>query len=412
MKEVAILISVYLVSLSTIIFCIRYLRKIAKQPKPKTVLQEFITPKSIFPEITIAQPHPENGRSFNQNKLNPTTHFLGTDRTQITPKKDIQILSASTPQTESSTIIRSKPYPPRDNEANPSFSTSHSRTKQVAIEPNSFASSCQIKPTDTSTFLSKTANLSSKPSASRWQISPEEIFKKNYVSYSRLNTFKNCNKHFELAYLCGLPDPAGSAAYHGSVVHKMLELYSKDQVISNSKQEFESLQVKEIMQYKEKAIEEEDNMYPINETDLIANIRNFISINKGRDISDILETEQTVLNSVAGYMVKGIIDRVDSGYPKTIIDYKTGKKQYVSKHQLNLYALALLNDKYEPCSLEFQFLKTGETMSWSFTQKEAERTRTWMLDTITTIESKTYFERNTRLCNWCGVRKYCYGTKA
>ncbi|MDY0287334.1 MAG: PD-(D/E)XK nuclease family protein [Sphaerochaeta sp.] len=265
---------------------------------------------------------------------------------------------------------------------------------------------------DTSTILPTAATLSSKPSASRWLIAPEEIFKENYVSYSRLNTFKNCNKHFELAYLCGLPDPPGSAAYHGSVVHKMLELYSKDQVTSNSKQEFASLHVKEIMQYKGKAIEQEDDLYPINEIDLIAHIRNFIAINKGRDISDILETEQTVLEPVGGYMVKGIIDRIDDGYPKTIIDYKTGKKQYVSKHQLNLYALALLHDTYEPCSLEFQFLKTGETMSWSFTQKEAERTRNWMLDTIATIESKTYFARNTRLCAWCGVRQYCYGIKA
>lgn len=400
MKEIAILISIYLISFSTIIFCIRHLRNIQKQPKQKTILQE-VTAKPTSAEITLVQPLPEPDRPLDTNKSEPTP-FSVPDRTHMLQKKDFQELGAIKGQGESCTpSIQTEPYPPLEGRANP-----------VVIEPDGIASSRRVKPRDTSTILPTTSNLSSKPSPSRWQISPEEIFKENYVSYSRLNTFKMCNKHFELAYLCGLPDPPGSAAYHGSVVHKMLELYSKDQVISNSKQEFESLQVKEIMQYKEKAIEEEDNMYPINETDLIANIRNFISINKGRDISDILETEQTVLNSVAGYMVKGIIDRVDSGYPKTIIDYKTGKKQYVSKHQLNLYALALLNDKYEPCSLEFQFLKTGETMSWSFTQKEAERTRTWMLDTITAIESKTYFERNTRLCNWCGVRKYCYGTKA
>lgn len=411
MKEVAVLISIYLISFSTIIFCIRNLRKTKEQPNTKTILREA-TAKSTSPEILLARPHLEHNRLLDTNTSDPT-HFSVADRTPIPPKNDFQELGTIKPQAEScAPIIRTEPYLPMGNETNIGYSTSHDRTIPVTIEPNSISSSCRIKPTVISTILPNFANQSNKPSASRWQISPEEIFKENYVSYSRLNTFKTCNKHFELAYLCGLPDPPGSAAYHGSVVHKMLELYSKDQVTCNSKLKFESSHVKEIMQYKGKALEQEGTLYPISETDLITNIRNFLSINKGRNVSDILETEQTVLNPVAGYTVKGIIDRVDGGYPKTIIDYKTGKKQYVSKHQLNLYALALLNDTYEPCSLEFQFLKTGETMSWNFTQMEAERTRKWMLDTIATIESKTYFARNTRFCNWCGVREYCYGTKA
>ena len=93
----------------------------------------------------------------------------------------------------------------------------------------------------------------------------------------------------------------------------------------------------------------------------------------------------------------------------TLIDYKTGSRQNVSRQQLNLYAYALSPGKWNPFELQYQFLKTGEISEWKYTAQLHSTTEQWLMSLIDKIEnSKILFKNKTRLCDYCGVSHHCY----
>ena len=59
-----------------------------------------------------------------------------------------------------------------------------------------------------------------------WEISPDEVFRKEYVSFTRIQTFKTCPRMFELIYLYKLEQKSGRAAQVGSLIHEILRLYT------------------------------------------------------------------------------------------------------------------------------------------------------------------------------------------
>ena len=56
----------------------------------------------------------------------------------------------------------------------------------------------------------------------------KELFKSEYVSYSRLSCYEKCPQQFKLRYLDGLPCPVGKAAQLGKVVHAVIASYLND----------------------------------------------------------------------------------------------------------------------------------------------------------------------------------------
>ena len=289
-------------------------------------------------------------------------------------------------------------------------------TKDVPLE-RSESKPLSTKDVPLENYNSANSNKYKKPSlivniekyglkGASWVFSPENVFRENYVSYSRLNTYQTCPKRFELVYLCGIDEPTSKAAYFGSVVHRMLDLSIRDQINFESKQN-SIISVDTIMSYFFKAQQIEGNKYLLLENEIKDYIVRFLILNKDINLLKTNKTEYEVSKKIAGYNVKCVIDRIDKGEYVTVIDYKTGNKDYITKNQLNLYALAIGADTNNNYKLQYQFLKTGEQISWFFSKQDSDDTLEWMHSTIHKIENASYFPKNLKLCRWCGLKSIC-----
>lgn len=56
------------------------------------------------------------------------------------------------------------------------------------------------------------------PKTVGWMIGPAEVFRKEYVSFTRVKTFEKCPRMFELVYLYGFEEAAWSARLPGVLV--------------------------------------------------------------------------------------------------------------------------------------------------------------------------------------------------
>jgi len=246
--------------------------------------------------------------------------------------------------------------------------------------------------------------------APKYKCSPSDIFKVEHVSYTRINTYTMCPRKFELIYLQGHKEEIGRAGQLGNLVHEMLREYmmakvghewalvddrSRDQIMSLFSTAKESLSID----------------YLINNQDVVPYIHNFVMMNKNSDIEKILYLEEEFESKIQGYEVKCIPDRIEktNNNKLRIVDYKTGKKEYVHRKQLEMYGLIMSEFEGVNIELEFQFLKTGERMKWAYSDTLGRNVFKWVMNYVKEIESSNYFPQNTSvLCNYCGVSQYCY----
>ena len=244
----------------------------------------------------------------------------------------------------------------------------------------------------------------------KYRYSPSEIFKAEHISYSRIKLYIQCPRKFELIYLQGYEEEIGRAAKLGNIVHEMLREYmlrkvgyesepiddrSRDQIMSSFNTAKESLSID----------------YLINTRDVAPYIDNFVMMNINSDIEKILYLEEEFESMIQRYKVKCVPDRIEktNNNKLRIVDYKTGKKEYVDKKQLEMYGLIMSEFEGTNIELEFQFLKTGERMRWAYSDILGRNVFTWVMNYIKEIESSNYFpQKRAVLCNYCGVSQYCY----
>lgn len=242
-----------------------------------------------------------------------------------------------------------------------------------------------------------------------WKCGPEDVFHKEYVSFTRIKTFQICPRMFELVYLYGFEDKSGRPAQVGSLLHKIVELYTAHHIGHLSDRLKENGAVEDMLNFYDQAVFCTDLTYSIPKSELRPYLSNFVVLNRTASCQ-ILATEHECDSKIGGYALKCIIDRIDEGHQTTLrlIDYKTGKPQNAVNHQLNVYAYALSPDNWSPFQLQYQFLKTGKVRDWSYTAELHRRTEQWLLEGIEEIETSKTFPRNTcRLCDYCGVYQYC-----
>ena len=227
------------------------------------------------------------------------------------------------------------------------------------------------------------------------------------MSYSRLKTFDNCPRLFELVYLCGNEDVSGYAAERGNLVHKILELYLKDKVGTSIGEvlEKENDFIHVMRSCYTNAIEELnlDNHFTFDE--ILSYLTVFKHLNSDRE-NILSNTELTINHTYDGYNVKCIIDRIEENEGLHLIDYKTGRSDYVQNRQLELYALAMNNDV--DIHLEYQFLGENTAKKWKFTKSKENAIKTWLGSKIEQIESTRDFPRKrSGLCKYCTFNNKC-----
>jgi len=248
------------------------------------------------------------------------------------------------------------------------------------------------------------------PKKETWIIGPDDVFKKEYVSFSRISAFKTCPRRFELIYLYGFEDKSGRAAQVGSLVHEIIRLYTTHHKGRLADQMRLSGAVEELLNFYDQAKSSTDLTYSIPKSELKSYLSNFVVLNR-TDYSQIQAIEYECNSTIGVYELKCIIDRIDVGSQSnlSIIDYKTGNPRNVVNHQLNVYAYALGNGKWTPSQLAFQFLKTGTIRDWNYTAQLHLATEQWLLEAIEEITCTKIFRRTTsKLCDYCGVSQHCY----
>ena len=160
------------------------------------------------------------------------------------------------------------------------------------------------------------------------------------LSPSRAGTFTKCGRHYMFRYEMGLHEPPTEATERGTAVHRALEtFYGVEPDLRTS--ERLSCAVSH-------AIEEAE--YPEllvhDEVEELAH-----QIFKAEDPTSVtvISTEQRLESEIGGYLLRGIIDRVDlePDGSITLVDYKSGKAPAKRDENDRLRALMLYAKLWE-----------------------------------------------------------------
>ncbi len=240
--------------------------------------------------------------------------------------------------------------------------------------------------------------------------SPQEVFSKEYISYTRIRTYHECPRKFELRYLYKLPEETGRAGQIGKLIHKIIELFFLDRGNRIEPSMFSSDFSRIALKYFKHAKNAISLSLSLREDELIPFLDNFASINRKTGATELIH-EKKIMTTFGDYKLMCVIDRLDHsdmGITR-IIDYKTGGKASVTATQLNLYALALQLEEKQPVELQYQFLADGTTRNWTFSNRSRESARRWIIEGINRIESASHFpgDSGAYKCRYCGVTDYC-----
>ncbi|MGN1341180.1 MAG: RecB family exonuclease [Oscillospiraceae bacterium] len=251
-------------------------------------------------------------------------------------------------------------------------------------------------------------------------------------SYSRVNCYDNCPRCFDLCYNQKVDKLNNAFAQWGSLVHKCLELYFKNELDLFSLTDYYCAHYDEFV-----TCAFPENYYAdLNETYYNAGIEyldNFPGVDTGKYEAIGVEREFTV--EVNGRRMYGFIDLIlkdkqDGQY--IVVDHKSagslkGKKLKEYLVQLYLYS-AFIREEYGvfPKKLVFNLFRAGEVVEEQFNEAayneavewfsaEAERANkdTDFADKISLAYAEkdkdiSEFKRNDYFCNnICSARAYC-----
>ena len=250
------------------------------------------------------------------------------------------------------------------------------------------------------------------------------------ISYSALETYKNCPLKFKYQQLDKIKAPKNVEMVFGSAVHGALKfMFEKnplfptiDEVIDffgkNFEQKMSAFQDEESRKKKKIYYEEGVSM-----------IKNFYKKNQPWnfntvDLESRFETELVDEDTGERHILTGIIDRIDKDIENDeyeIIDYKTNKKmpgQHLVDNdlQLSIYQLGVLRRwphlSPSKIKLSLYFLKHGEKISTVRSEEDIKNTQNEILRNINEIQERIknnydFPPTPSVLCDWCGYKEIC-----
>jgi len=245
-------------------------------------------------------------------------------------------------------------------------------------------------------------------------------------SHSRLSTFENCRKKFQLRYVLDLPeDSEGVEAFVGKRVHEVLErLYefvgraqvpSLSRVIDRYKASFEEHFDPARIRIVKKGLDK--SFY------LELGIRclsHFYRRHYPFDADETLGLEQRVrfdLDEKGDYAMQGVVDRIVRARDGAIEiqDYKTGnyvpsQNKLDTDRQLALYQIGVAAEygQGEPIRLVWHYLAKDRICTSMRTPEELEVLKRDVIGLIDEIRSTREFPaKKNPLCDWCGYKRFC-----
>lgn len=251
----------------------------------------------------------------------------------------------------------------------------------------------------------------------------EELFRKEYVSYSRLRSYEQCPRRFKMEYLDGIPARIGPAGQMGTLVHAVLASYLNEVMRAHVQVRTDVGDILPRIRPIHKHLRRRHEIRQrLDEREASRLLSRFAEIMPEIDGSAIAAVEAEREFDIGRYRCKAVLDLVlrDNDGHFAIIDFKTGKARYANDFQLGFYTLAMLQAADVGYG-GFIFLRRGEGPSYqqvrlpieacglrSFNKTSVRRVEQRILRTVETIEADRAFKaKKGPLCNYCGVRKHC-----
>ena len=232
----------------------------------------------------------------------------------------------------------------------------------------------------------------------------KELFKSEYVSYSRLSCYEQCPRQFKLRYLEGIPCPVGKAAQLGKAVHAIIASFLND--VGPDKTTI-CLDISDLREYTipvcQELRQEGELTVFLNEYEIDPLLEGLVSLLPKIDYRSIVSIESETNFEVGEYKFKVITDLIlrNSKGKFTVIDWKTGKPEYVDDSQIQMYALPLFEDtSISEIELIYAFLKYGDMRRFRMVDEFINR--------VQRIEDDNNFlPKPSFLCRFCGVSNHC-----
>jgi RecB family exonuclease len=225
-------------------------------------------------------------------------------------------------------------------------------------------------------------------------------------SYSRINTFEECEARYFYSYVLKEPQDFGAPAKLGNIIHKALEVTLEDG---------QKIDLKELLDNYNAAINDYDpdgNIPDLMIADGEEMLQQYVD-NFSEEIS--LYAKELPFSFILGpARFNGFIDLVSVSPTRVVIrDYKSGKQEVAYKNihsnlQLGIYSLflrSLFPDK--EIYAELYYLRTGKAKGHLFTDDDLEQVESILLDKVNEIVEKENFSPtpNERACRWCSYAK-------
>lgn len=234
------------------------------------------------------------------------------------------------------------------------------------------------------------------------------------ISYSALETFKNCPLKYKFQQIDRIKEPKSKEAVFGTLMHSTLNFVHAPALILPT--------LEQALDYFSKNWNSEIYQDEMEERSAfsqgISMVQNYYKKNRPADFT-IVDLESRFQIELGDHILSGIIDRIDKtedGYE--IIDYKTTKKMPSQEKvdgdlQLSVYLNAFLSrypkeiKNLDKIDVSLYYLKHGVKLSSKRTKEQLEESKKLFLNTISEIEKGEFPANVNPLCDWCGYQKNC-----
>jgi hypothetical protein len=241
------------------------------------------------------------------------------------------------------------------------------------------------------------------------------------ISYSSLETYRNCPLKYKYKEIDKLKEPKSKEAVFGTLVHSTMKFIYDPAIIPPAiEQALDHFSRGWNSEIWENELEERAAF-----SQGIEMLQKYYRNNDPKDATIValesnfsLEIENPLRQGEI-HTIRGIIDRIDkteNGYE--IIDYKTSKKMpsqdFVDNNlQLSIYLKAFLTrypkevENITNITVSLYFLKHGVKLSSTRTLEDLQHVDNLFLEVIGLIENGQFEAHVSPLCDWCGFQKVC-----
>jgi RecB family exonuclease len=244
------------------------------------------------------------------------------------------------------------------------------------------------------------------------------------LSYSALDTFKQCPLKYKFQYVDKISAPKSKEAIFGTLIHNALKIFhDPERIVSPTEEELLSFW--------------SENWVPSGYTDSreeaaafaqgVLILKNYFAKNSPLQFNIMaLETPFEAPIKIANeiHLVTGKIDRVDKIENDLIevIDYKTAKKMPAQKNvdhnlQLSVYHIGVANrwpsikQENRPIKTSLYFLKHGEKLSSIKTNQDLQFAEEHVINLLEQVkkahEEEKFPPQPGPLCPWCPYQRIC-----